>query len=111
MRRIMKKQLLVIGAVALLGTANAVEEEGFYSSLGETYYNELGCYQCHGDAGEGNAVAPRIAGKDSDWIFQQLRLFQVGTRSNPFMIHYSRLAAGKEQEISDWLESLCVSKP
>jgi len=44
-----------------------------------------GCATCHGPAGQGTPGFPRIAGKPTGYIFNQLRNFRDGRRSYPPM--------------------------
>ena len=49
----------------------------------------LACTGCHGPQGRATAsgYVPRLAGKPADYLFQQLRHFRDGRRSNPEMAH------------------------
>lgn len=49
----------------------------------------LACTGCHGAQGRASAsgYVPRLAGKPADYLFQQLRHFRDGRRSNPEMAH------------------------
>lgn len=38
------------------------------------------CAQCHGDGGRGGGTMPRLAGQHADYVADQLRRFQEGTR-------------------------------
>ncbi|OHX22129.1 hypothetical protein BI344_05035 [Chromobacterium sphagni] len=38
------------------------------------------CFSCHGDRGEGNATAPRLAGQHSAYLLSQLQVFDVSQR-------------------------------
>ncbi|MBW7567254.1 c-type cytochrome [Chromobacterium subtsugae] len=38
------------------------------------------CFSCHGDRGEGNATAPRLAGQHAAYLQSQLRVFDVSQR-------------------------------
>ena len=49
------------------------------NSEGEAMYSALGCASCHGESGRSNdETIPSLAGKDVDWIIQQLEYFQSG---------------------------------
>ncbi len=45
------------------------------------------CSWCHGEAGEGYATAPRLAGQGAQYIESQLLSFQKHTRAGQFMWH------------------------
>jgi cytochrome c553 len=56
------------------------------NSEGEAMYSALGCVSCHGQNGHStDENAPSLAGKDADWIVQQLEYFQSGERQNSYM--------------------------
>ena len=41
------------------------------------------CMACHGGAGEGSAVGPRLAGQNVEYIERQFKAFASGERRNP----------------------------
>jgi cytochrome c553 len=46
------------------------------------------CTWCHGSAGQGFMVAPRLAGQRPQYIESQIRSFREHTRDNPFSKQY-----------------------
>ncbi|MEO1918106.1 MAG: c-type cytochrome [Candidatus Thioglobus sp.] len=94
----MKKVLLAAAAAAISMGSFSVQASG------EAMYNNLGCAGCHGAGGNSMVPSyPSLAGKDSNWIFQQLKDFQSGKRVDPTMNAMAPMAAGHEQAIADFL--------
>nr|WP_144214511.1 c-type cytochrome [Shewanella donghaensis] len=53
------------------------------------------CVSCHGVNGEGLGVAgPKLAGLSSEYIANQLTLFQIGSRQNPTMMAMAATVQG-----------------
>lgn len=48
------------------------------------------CASCHGEAGEGNASTPRLAGQVSQYLIKQLVDFRSGARDNAHMAYVTR---------------------
>lgn len=48
------------------------------------------CASCHGEAGEGNASTPRLAGQVSDYLTKQLVDFRSGVRDNAHMAYVAK---------------------
>ncbi|CCD99289.1 c-type cytochrome [Bradyrhizobium sp. STM 3809] len=46
------------------------------------------CTWCHGMAGQGYTVAPRLAGQRPDYLESQIKSFREHTRDNPFSKQY-----------------------
>ncbi|MGV6825711.1 MAG: c-type cytochrome [bacterium] len=78
------KKLIVIAAVALMGSAGSVMAAGD-AAAGKAKYAT--CGGCHGPTGAGNAAAgyPALAGKDAAFIAEQLAAFKSGARDNATM--------------------------
>ena len=74
------------------------------NSEGEAMYSALGCASCHGENGRSKDESiPSLAGKDVDWIVQQLEYFQSGERQNAYMNAMAPMAEGFEQSIAEYL--------
>ena len=74
------------------------------NSEGEAMYSALGCASCHGVNGRSKDESiPSLAGKDVDWIVQQLEYFQSGERQNAYMNAMAPMAEGFEQSIAEYL--------
>ena len=74
------------------------------NSEGEAMYNALGCASCHGANGVSNDESiPSLAGKDVEWIIQQLEYFQSGERQNSYMNAMAPMAEGFERSIAEYL--------
>lgn len=48
------------------------------------------CASCHGEAGEGNASTPRLAGQVRDYLAKQLVDFRSGVRDNAHMTYVAK---------------------
>ena len=74
------------------------------NSEGEAMYSALGCASCHGVNGRSNDESiPSLAGKDVEWIIQQLEYFQSGERQNSYMNAMAPMAQGFERSIAEYL--------
>jgi len=74
------------------------------NSEGEAMYSALGCVSCHGQGGYStDENIPSLAGKDADWIVQQLEYFQSGERQNSYMNAMAPMAEGFERSIAEYL--------
>jgi cytochrome c553 len=78
----MKRTLLIIGIVALLGVFGAAQAGGD-AGAGKTKAGT--CAGCHGANGEGVAPNPALAGKNEDQFIQALKDYKSGKRANPLM--------------------------
>jgi cytochrome c553 len=64
---------------------------GALAAAGEKIYRQgvgaqvPACQQCHGAAGEGAGVVPRLAGQHAAYLEQQLSAFMLGVRVSPQM--------------------------
>jgi cytochrome c553 len=54
------------------------------------------CASCHGEAGEGNASTPRLAGQVSDYLTKQLVDFRTGVRANAHMAYVAKTLGESE---------------
>lgn len=74
---------------------------------GKTLYAERACVACHGDAGQGVAAYPRLAGQHADYLGAQLTAFVDGSRADPVMGPMAKtLAAGDAEKIALYLSTL-----
>jgi cytochrome c553 len=74
------------------------------NSEGEAMYSALGCASCHGSNGRSNDESiPSLAGKEVEWIIQQLKYFQSGERQNSYMNAMAPMAEGFERSIAEYL--------
>ena len=74
------------------------------NSEGVAMYSALGCASCHGANGRSSDDSiPSLAGKDVDWIVQQLEYFQSGERQNAYMNAMAPMAEGFERSIAEYL--------
>jgi cytochrome c553 len=73
------------------------------------------CTWCHGAAGQGYTVAPRLAGQRRDYLESQIRSFREHTRDNPFSKQYmwgavAALAPQDARDLSVYFASI-LPKP
>ena len=99
----MKKILLLILSItALAFSLSSISEES--KSEGEAMFEALGCNSCHGARGNStDEKVPSLAGRDVEWIVQQLELFQSGERQNEIMNAMAPMAEGFEDSIAEYL--------
>ena len=82
--------LLILSITALAFSLSSISEES--KSEGEAMFEALGCSRCHGPGGNSpDEEVPSLAGRDADWIIQQLELFQSGERQNATMIAMAQM--------------------
>jgi len=99
----MKKILLLFLSIAALAfSLSSISEES--KSEGEALYEALGCSSCHGSGGNStDDDIPPLAGRDAEWIVQQLEQFQSGERQNAIMNAMAPMAEGFEGSIAEYL--------
>jgi cytochrome c553 len=100
----MKKILFAVAVASMMGASTA------QTNVGKDMYNVLGCSGCHGAGGKSTvstypSLAGSISGKDADWIVEQLKNFQSGSRVDATMNAMAPMTAGFEQDIADYLSS------
>lgn len=88
----LRRSIAVLAAALAIGAsiaASAVAQSGNPAPPDSQDFAEraLACTGCHGDQGVSTPAGffPRIAGKPSQYLFNQLRHFQTGNRSFPAM--------------------------
>ena len=73
-----------------------------------------GCAACHGQAGEGMAVFPKLAGQSSAYIVDRLNTYknrgQVGAMSSTMWAQASMLSADQMDQIGKFIEAGLPSK-
>ena len=101
----MKKILfLMLSITALAFSLSSISEES--KSQGEALFEALGCSSCHGSGGNStDEDVPSLAGKEAEWIVQQLELFQSGERQNAIMNAMAPMAEGFEDFIGEYLST------
>ncbi|MGE4594662.1 MAG: cytochrome c4 precursor [Gammaproteobacteria bacterium] len=99
-----KLSLVLLSGIVVLFSLSSMSEESV--SEGEIMFEALGCSGCHGRGGlSTDERYPVLAGRDADWIVQQLEDFQLGKRVNPMMNAMAPMAEGFERVIADYLAS------
>ena len=96
--------LLILSIVAFAFSLSSISEES--KSEGESMFEALGCSSCHGL--EGNSTdeeIPSLAGRDAEWIVQQLEQFQSGERQNAIMNAMAPIVEGFEDSIAEYLSN------
>ena len=101
---IKKLPLFLLSGLVVLFSLSSFSEERV--SEGEIMFEVLGCWGCHGQGGlSTDERYPVLAGRDADWIVQQLEDFQSGNRVNPMMNAMAPMAEGFEWVIAEYLAS------
>ena len=77
----------IAGLVASLAVSGQEEAVPSFKSVDSIEARGQGCVTCHGQSGQGtqNGYFPRIAGKPSRYLYNQLLAFRDGTRKYPPM--------------------------
>ena len=99
--------------VALNGTAVEIEQrKQALANLDE--FSDIrslwaGCAACHGQAGEGMAVFPALAGRDKAYIVDRLNTYknrgQVGAMSSTMWAQAGMLSADQMEQIGKFIEA------
>ena len=83
---------------------------GVSSAAGEKIYRQgagpeiPACQQCHGPAGEGSGIAPRLAGQHAAYIEGQLSAFNLGVRvSKPMNNHAWHMSTDQFKALAAFL--------
>jgi len=69
-------------------------------------YRQRGCGACHGKSGNQSVLmnAPKLAGNNADYLFNQLLSYQTGERSNNIMSNVVKQIPEQElKDIAQWL--------
>ena len=88
MNRIMLTALLV-GTAGIAGAAQAGD-----AAAGKA--KATSCAMCHGAAGQGTQIAPKLAGEDPAKFVQAMKDFQSGKRDNVMMKSQSAQLSGDD---------------
>ena len=100
----MKKILLLILSITALAFSLSSISEAAKS--GEAMFEALGCSSCHGSGGNStDEEVPSLAGRDVEWIVQQLEQFQSGERQNAIMNAMAPMSEGFEDSIAEYLST------
>jgi len=104
--------------VALNGTSVEIEQrKQALANLDE--FSDIrslwaGCAACHGQAGEGMAVFPKLAGRDKAYIVGRLNTYknrgQVGAMSSTMWSQAGMLSADQMDQIGKFIEAGLPSK-
>ena len=96
--------LLILSIIALAFSLGSISEEA--KNEGEAMFEALGCSSCHGPGGNStDEDVPSLAGRDAEWIVQQLEQFQSGERQNAIMNAMAPMAEGFEDSIAEYLST------
>ncbi|WP_457595262.1 c-type cytochrome [Hydrogenimonas sp.] len=96
-----ERVLLVLLPIALCSS------EGVPGTRGESIYMSMGCYGCHGVAGEGVNDFPKLAGKPAAYLADRLRDLKRGKGRTPrrqMMIPFAKALEERDiVAVSDFL--------
>lgn len=67
------------GSAALIARGKILFEKG------DPAHDVMPCASCHGDAAQGNAIFPRLAGQHAAYVVRQLQVIQRQFRDSPIM--------------------------
>jgi cytochrome c len=95
----MKKLMLVAASVVMAAGMVGVAHAGD-AAAGQAKYAT--CMGCHGPAGQGQAIFPKVAGKDTDYLVEVMTKYRAGEAVGPnsmmMMPHAMNLS---DQDIAD----------
>jgi cytochrome c553 len=91
----MKRALLIIGALVLVGSTNVCLAKGD-AAAGKAKVSA--CAGCHGANGEGKGQYPALAGKSEDDIEHALADYKSGKRTNGVMKSFAANLSDKDIE-------------
>jgi len=95
MKKLMLVAASVVMAAGMVGVAHAGDPEA-----GQAKYAT--CIGCHGPTGQGQAIFPKVAGKDFDYLVEVMKKYrageQVGPNSMMMMPHAMNLS---DEDIAD----------
>jgi cytochrome c len=95
MKKLMLVAASVVMAAGMVGAAHAGDPEA-----GQAKY--VTCMGCHGPAGQGQAIFPKVAGKDAEYLAETMKKYRAGEMVGPnsmmMMPHAMNLS---DQDIAD----------
>ena len=80
------------------------EKAGRLSAFEVSPLYRRSCASCHGINGEGTSIAPKLIGKSSEYIYEQLLAFKSGKRKNYVM--YGLLRNLDDEELKNLAEEI-----
>ncbi len=80
------------------------EKAGRLSAFEVSPLYRRNCASCHGVNGEGTSIAPKLIGKSSEYIYEQLMAFKSGKRKNYVM--YGLLRNLSEEDLKALAEEI-----
>jgi len=103
MKKLMLVAASVVMAAGMVGVAHAGDVEA-----GKAKYAT--CVGCHGPTGAGQAIFPKVAGKDSDYLVDVMQKYrageQVGPNSMMMMPHAMNLSDEDIADLAAYMASL-----
>ena len=80
------------------------EKAGRLSAFEVSPLYRRSCASCHGINGQGTSIAPKLIGKSSEYIYEQLLAFKSGKRKNYVM--YGLLRNLDDEELKNLAEEI-----
>lgn len=106
------QQAMRVGQTEALSDAQLRVAEQLFTK-GDPERGLLACASCHGQAGQGSAGIPRLAGQHAAYLLNQLQSFASGVRRNDTQGQMQaisrRLSANEKQILADFLSRLQAS--
>ncbi len=100
--KLFKLTIAVLAIAPFLAVAGSAESHrncrahpGGQWQIDPAEYVVRNCAFCHGEALQGKAVAPRLAGQHRDYIVYQFERFSDKSRNNPFSLKFMSHVAAK----------------
>lgn len=91
---------------AWLETVSVEPKKKLATPVAAQAYQQRGCSACHGKNGNQSILvdAPRLAGNNADYLFNQLLSYQTGERNNNIMSNIVKQIPKQElKDIAQWL--------
>lgn len=104
----MKKFMLIAAGIVMaagMATAHAGDAD-----VGKDKYASSGCMGCHGPTGQGQAIFPKVAGKDAEYLAETLTKYRAGEAVGPnsalMMPHAMNLSDADIDNLAAYMASL-----
>ena len=104
----MKKFMLIAAGIVMaagMATAHAGDTD-----VGKDKYASSGCMGCHGPTRQGQAIFPKVAGKDAEYLAETLTKYRAGEAVGPnsalMMPHAMNLSDADIDNLAAYMASL-----
>ncbi|MCA1789450.1 MAG: c-type cytochrome [Thioalkalivibrio sp.] len=103
------KNLMLVAAGIVMAAGMATAHAGDVDA-GQAKFAGSGCVGCHGAAGQGQAIFPKVAGKEADYLVETLGKYRAGEAVGPnsamMMPHAMNLSDDDIANLAAYMASL-----